>query len=105
MRILTNTKSKRVQARLDPSRESFIFATALHVAIGTLSKLPDSRRPDSDIEDMNLILGQRFPGMAAMLRAQDDFQAKLDAMGTVTDEQTACLINEMNAEMRKELAK
>ncbi len=53
-------------------RDDFIIATALHEAIKMLEKLPDSERPESDIEDMRAILNGRYSEHIYALAFRDD---------------------------------
>ena len=45
---------------MDSERESYVLAKALFTAIGTFEKLPEDRRPSSDIDDMLILMFSRY---------------------------------------------
>lgn len=62
------TSVKEVMAFRDSPRGQFIIAQALVVAVEELSKVKGPMREYSNIEDMNLLIGVLYPGLAEAIR-------------------------------------
>ena len=62
------TSVKEVMAFRDSPRGQFIIAQALVVAVEELSKVKGPMREYSNIEDMNLLIGVLYPGLADAIR-------------------------------------
>ncbi len=48
---------------MDKAREHWTIGRALYEAITRLTRLPDERRPESDIDDMRELLAERYVGV------------------------------------------
>lgn len=62
------TSVKEVMAFRDSPRGQFIIAQALVIAVEELSKVRGPMREYSNIEDMNLLIGILYPGLANAVR-------------------------------------
>ena len=62
------TSVKEVMAFRDSPRDQFIIAQALVIAVEELSKVRGPMREYSNIEDMNLLIGILYPGLANAVR-------------------------------------
>ena len=62
------TSVKEVMAFRDSPRGQFIIAQALVIAVEELSKVRGPMREYSNIEDMNLLIGIFYPGLANAVR-------------------------------------
>ena len=52
---------------MDQGREHYIIGRALYEAIIRLERLPETLRPGSDIDDMIVLLDEKFAGVRDML--------------------------------------
>ena len=68
-------------------RDDYLIAQALHEAIKSLSALPDLHRPESNIEDMRLILLGRYRGAAMHQLMQDDIKGSLAELPETADQE------------------
>ncbi len=48
---------------MDKAREHWIIGRALYEAVAHLERLPDTQRPESDIDDMREMLAERYAGI------------------------------------------
>lgn len=56
---------------MDKGREYYVIGKALYVAIETLDRLPDDRRPVSDIDDMAELLMLRYKDILDILNEEE----------------------------------
>lgn len=73
-----------------PEREDFLLAKALYVAIQTLSDMPPSRRPESDIAGMREILRHRYGALAWSFVAEDELRAALAELPQDASQDEVC---------------
>ncbi len=48
---------------MDEAREHWIIGRALYEAVAHLERLPDTQRPESDIDDMRELLAEQYVGV------------------------------------------
>jgi len=59
---------------MDEAREHWIIGRALYEAVAHLERLPDTQRPESDIDDMRELLAERYVGVWDALVARGAYR-------------------------------